>query len=384
MARILTRVSRVITCLPFLVACSLTVAGPARAQGMFHDPVDGSFDMSDWLLRKKGFLPVPIIITEPALGYGGGLALAWFRRPDNEGVSEGRFPPPTIAAAMGFYTAGGSYGGGGGFFHPFRHDSYRYLGLFAVASLDLKFFGFDPSGPLADDPRHYTIRGLFTNQRLQARLGQSDWFLGANYTFFSSKTSFETGLPAEVAPGDVDFKAGGLGATVEYDSRDNFLDARSGVDLSTNVTWYEPAFGSDRSFGKLKIAGLFYTQPRRPWEIAFRLDARSAWGDTPFFFKPYLSMRGLEALEYTDDVAVLGEGELRYGIGTRWTVLGFGGAGWTADSWSNLGDDSAVPAGGFGVRYLVARQLGLRTGLDFAFGPHGQFAFYIQMGSPWR
>jgi len=368
-----------------LFACSVVIA-PAHAQGggAFHDPVDGSFDMSDWLLRKKGFLPVPIIITEPALGYGGGLALAWFRRPGSEGQSQSAFPPPTIAAAAGFYTAGGSYGGGLGFFHPFRQDRFRYLGLAAVASLHLKFFGFDPNGPLADDPRHYTIRGLFTNQRLQARLGQSSWFLGANYTFLSSKTRFETSLPAEIAPGDVDVKLGGLGTTMEYDTRDNFLDARRGVDLSANVTWYEPAFGSDRSFGKLKVAGLFYAQPRKPWEIAFRVDARSAWGDTPFFYKPYLAMRGLEALEYTDNVAALSEAELRYGIGTRWTVLGFGGAGWTGASWSALGNNSAVPAGGFGLRYLIARQLGLRTGLDFAFGPNGQFAFYIQTGSPWR
>ena len=369
-----------------LLTCLSAAIAPAHAQFLaaFRDPVDSSLDMSDWLLRKKGFLPVPIIITEPALGYGGGLALAWFRRPTGESQSRTAFSPPTIIAAAGFYTAGGSYGGGGGVFHPFRNDSFRYLGLLAVASLDLKFFGFDPNGPLADDPREYTIRGLFSNQRLQARLGQSAWFLGANYTFLSSKSSFETSLPAEVVPGDVEVKLGGLGATVEFDTRDNFLDARRGIDLSANVTWYEPAFGSDRSFGKLKVAGLFYAQPRTPWEIAFRVDGRSSWGNTPFFYKPYLSMRGLEALEYTNNVAALGEGELRYGIGTRWTVLGFGGAGWTGESWSALGDDSAVPAGGFGFRYLVARQLGLRTGLDFAFGPHGQFAFYIQTGSPWR
>ena len=45
----------------------------------FTDADDGKLDLSEWLLDHKGFLPVPIIITEPAVGYGAGVALAFFR-----------------------------------------------------------------------------------------------------------------------------------------------------------------------------------------------------------------------------------------------------------------------------------------------------------------
>ena len=34
------------------------------------DPEDGQFDMSNYLASAQGFLPVPIIITEPAVGFG--------------------------------------------------------------------------------------------------------------------------------------------------------------------------------------------------------------------------------------------------------------------------------------------------------------------------
>ncbi len=37
----------------------------------FTDPEDGSFDASEYVLDHEGVLPVPIIITEPAVGYGG-------------------------------------------------------------------------------------------------------------------------------------------------------------------------------------------------------------------------------------------------------------------------------------------------------------------------
>jgi len=42
---------------------------------LFFDPKDGQLDLSNWLASRHGFLPVPIVITGPTLGAGGGLNL---------------------------------------------------------------------------------------------------------------------------------------------------------------------------------------------------------------------------------------------------------------------------------------------------------------------
>lgn len=34
------------------------------------DPLDNKLDTGKYLAEKKGVLPVPVIITEPAVGYG--------------------------------------------------------------------------------------------------------------------------------------------------------------------------------------------------------------------------------------------------------------------------------------------------------------------------
>ncbi|MGN8554614.1 UNVERIFIED_CONTAM: hypothetical protein OHV15_18720, partial [Microbacterium sp. SLM126] len=50
-----------------------TAPAPAPAPApklSFFDPEDGMLDLSDFLLQHKGALPVPAIITEPAIGYG--------------------------------------------------------------------------------------------------------------------------------------------------------------------------------------------------------------------------------------------------------------------------------------------------------------------------
>ncbi len=372
-----------------LVFASLvTGAGRLSAQGgrgPFRDSTDGRLDLSEWLLHRKGILLVPIVVTEPAVGYGGGASVLFFSQSLAEGRERsGRLAPPTIAGGGGFYTSGGSYGGAAGVFHPFGQDRFRYSGGVGAASLDLKFYGFDPNGPLAQDPLEYDIDALFFLQRFQGRIAGTDWFVGAEYVFLGTKTSFEGGLPPEIPTDELDVNVGGLGANIEYDSRDNLLDARRGLDITAAATWYGQTFGGDDEFGKLKLQGLLYGQPTDRWGFGIRADTRYAWSDPPFFEKPYLSMRGLPALKYANNLAVLGEGEIRFSIDQRWTLLGFGGLGWVADQWESLSDSPTVGAGGTGFRYLIARQLGLRSGLDFAFGPDGEFAFYIQVGSAWR
>ena len=354
--------------------------------GLFRDPEDGRFDVSEWLLERKGFLPVPIIITEPALGYGGGLAIAFFNQSLGERVAAGtdRLFPPTIAVGGAMFTSDGSKGWALGLFHPFRRDQFRYLGALGGASLELDFFGFDPESPLQDDPVGYTIKPLFLLQRLQARIKNTPLLVGAQYIYLQAKTTLDADVPAEIPSRDLKAQVGGLGTILEFDTRDNFLDARRGMDLIAKGMWYGPTFGGDDSFGKYQLTGLFYGQPVTQWGYGLRVDARAVSGDAPFFEKPYLVMRGLPALKYASDVTLLGEAELRWSLDARWSLLGFGGAGRVGESLGALGDSPSVWAGGAGFRYLIARQLGLGTGLDFAFGPDSEFAVYIQMGAPWR
>ncbi len=62
---------------------------PQRAgRSRFLDPDDGQLDVSSMLEHAYGFLPIPLVVTEPAVGYGGGAA-AMFVRPRQEMGQEG-------------------------------------------------------------------------------------------------------------------------------------------------------------------------------------------------------------------------------------------------------------------------------------------------------
>ena len=375
-------------CVALLLSLATLLAAPAHGQGTperFRDPEDGRLDLSDYLLNQKGLLPIPIIITEPAVGYGGGLMLAYFSQSIAERAQQGgKFIPPTIMMGGGFYASSRSYGGVAGIFRPVRRDRFRVLAALGATSLNLDFFGFDPEGPLEDDPIPYHLDMLFGFARGQARIRTSPFFLGAHYTFLGTETSVDATLPAEIPPRDLRTDVAGVGLGVEFDTRNNFLYATRGMDINVNGTWYGPAVGGDETFSKYAVQGLFYGQATERWGYGLRFDMGFSSGDIPFFMKPSLSMRGLTAGKYLSDVAALGEVEGRYSLDSRWTVLAFTGGGRVAEQVSDLGSAAGVWAGGAGFRYLMARQLGLASGVDLAVGPGGEFAIYLQAGSAWR
>ena len=59
---------------------SFTMWSPIAMSSWFADnmidPEDGMMDASDYLASARGFLPIPVIITEPAVGFGLGVAVA--------------------------------------------------------------------------------------------------------------------------------------------------------------------------------------------------------------------------------------------------------------------------------------------------------------------
>jgi len=77
-----------ITFILFWILNSVHTVQAASFFEQFIDPHDNKFDASNWLLNKKGFLPVPIIITEPAVGYGAGVALLFFHPKKDEPYQE--------------------------------------------------------------------------------------------------------------------------------------------------------------------------------------------------------------------------------------------------------------------------------------------------------
>lgn len=58
--------------------------------GQFKDPTDKALDLTTWLSKQSGFIPLPLVITDPAVGYGGGLSLIFLHGSIAEEVPSGK------------------------------------------------------------------------------------------------------------------------------------------------------------------------------------------------------------------------------------------------------------------------------------------------------
>jgi len=351
----------------------------------FKDPQDGRFDTSRFLLDLDGFLPVPLVVTEPAIGYGGGAALLFFNRNapvPGDGGRAGRVVPPDITAAGGIRTENGTKAGAVGHLGFSRDGNWRYLGAVARASLNLDYFLEAPL-PGGASELGYNLEADFVVAEARRRLGQSDWHAGLRYLRADTTSRFDLGRPGEVPARDLDVTLAGLALVVEYDDRDSIFTPASGTRLQLQATDFGPRYGGDPSFRLFKAAVNSYAKPHRDVVLGGRLDFRGTSGDTPFYAVPFIELRGIPYLRYQGERVAVAELEARWNLDGRWSLVGFGGAGRASGRDGDLGSADTRWAGGVGVRYLLARAMGLHVGLDVARGPE-EGAFYLVIGSAWR
>ncbi|HSB22023.1 MAG TPA: BamA/TamA family outer membrane protein, partial [Burkholderiaceae bacterium] len=334
----------------------LLFAGGARAGSwldQLKDPDDGQFDLSEWLLDRKGFLPVPIVITEPAVGFGGGVVATFFRESIREMSSrqgeDGRLTPPDIYAIGGAATENGTWIGMAGGMVTFDDGRYRWRGGVGRTSVNLDFYGIGGNAR----PLSYNLDGWVSVQEGMVRLGRSDvWFVGRwNYLDLTNRFDVE-GAPA-LSNLERANRASGLGLSLEVDTRDNIFTPSRGWTGSLDATFYDPDWGSDTRFQSYRAHAFMYFPVGHEFVVAGRVDGRAASGQVPFYMLPFVDLRGVPVARLQDRRTGVLETELRWNVTPRWAATGFVGAGKAWGATSSFSDGTDTTAYGVGFRYLI-------------------------------
>ena len=142
------------------------------------DPEDGWPDVSELIRSGYGALPFPIVVTEPAVGVGGGLGVLYIHRRDGE-LPETQRAPNSLSMFGAATTSNGSWFGGAAHRFFSETDKYRYLGFVGGGELNLDFYGLAGRG--TEDPRGITFEStvLATYHEAAVRIEESDVFVGA-------------------------------------------------------------------------------------------------------------------------------------------------------------------------------------------------------------
>jgi len=342
----------------------------------FFDDEDGMFDASEYLQNPGAFLLVPIPVTEPAVGYGLGLA-AVFLQPREEAGEEG-FKRPNISGVGGLLTENGTNTLGAFDMRYWRGGDLKSKVFALSSSVNLDFYT-----ATFPDPVRYNLKvlgGQFAGERAAFMEHAS---LEINYSYFEIDARLEADvLPPPVFPEREENRFSSVGFSFKYDSRDNLFSPQDGLFAKTTITLNDEAIGASKSFQKLSQILLNYWPVGDRWVLGLKLEAQALFGDYPFYAKPFVSLRGVPMMRYQGDYVAFGEFELQYKMSERVRLLGFVGAGHTWDSFESLNYEESVLSGGLGIRYRLARKFGLDMGLDIA-ASEDERAIYIQFGSAW-
>jgi hypothetical protein len=350
----------------------------------FTDTTDNAVDLSPYLSSRVGIMPYPIIITEPAVGFGGGLGLIYFHRSKEEKKS-GKYGllPPSLSMVGGIYTSNKSWMGIIAHQGSYMKDRIRYLGAIGYIDVNLTFYG---AGILEKEQAYkFNMKGFLFAQELSFRIKQTPLFLGGNYLYFGNEITFKTGLDTpELKKLTENTNTGGVNLLVQYDTRDNIFTPNRGLFWAIELGYFGKALGGDTEFKNMNIRVYTFTDKiaRKKVVAGFRFNSQYRWGDVPFYDLPFISLRGIPILRYQDHAVAVGETEWRWNAWRRWSLVGFTGAGFTAPKLNKFSLDQAKITYGTGFRYFIAKQYGMHIGLDFAWGPE-QFAWYLTFGSAW-
>jgi hypothetical protein len=397
---------RALTLNVFLVALLVFSPSVFSKQSLFIDVFDGQFDASRYLSENAyGFLPVPIIITDPALEGGAGLVGIFFHETEEDkdqrlkamqtsDAAAAHLLPPSASALAAAYTGNDSWFAGAGHMAFWDRGNIRYTGGAGHGDVNLAFYGFgDTALPKSVD---LNTKASAVFQSVRFKLGDTPFFAGVHQRYIDanispSNFSFLTGstLPQDIKDRiktvlTLDTKTSGLGLIAEFDTRDNFFSPKEGYYYTLEWIRFDESIGSDIDYNLAILEGLNYWRLADDWRMGLRLysENANANGFLPPYATPALIQRGIPFGRYQGNHVQQAELEANYEINYRWELSAFIGAGRVANELDEMSDASNLYNRGAGFRYHVARRYGFFMGLDFARGPE-DYVWYIQAGSAW-
>ena len=339
---------------------------------------DGWLDISKFLDTAHGFLPIVAPITEPAVGYGAAAALVFI---DREAAGQwGERSRPNIAVIGGLGTENGTRGVFAGHLGTWQQGRLRTLAAVADADVNLEFFGFGGNRTPGDRGIDYSIEARGGVVGGNYRIGASPWWVGARYALAQTGVAPGATLPG-VVPGDFDLRLAAFTPQITLDMRDNFFTPTRGWYVDLSMPLFREALGGDRDFEKLTLTAMHFRPLSESVFLNLRGSVKDSSDDTPFFLRPFVALRGVQALGYQGKQAAELEAELRWQFHPRFSAVGFGGAGRARGGGPGT-QESDVTTLGAGFRYLIARTYGLHMGVDVAFGPDDP-AIYVVVGNAW-
>ncbi|AHZ83950.1 BamA/TamA family outer membrane protein [Bdellovibrio bacteriovorus] len=327
---------------------------------------------------KNEFVIAPIPFLNPSQGWGIALMGQYiFTLKEDES-------PPSIVGGGAFYTEKHSYGGGLAYSGKLANDQWRVGLATGKATVFYDFYGIgynqnkqNLSVPLKQE---VDFAGIRLMKQITNKLFLGLELIGAEITTGIESENIPAGLTDKLVA-KTNFVAPNLKA--ERDTRNDSFYPTEGSLFDLQAEFHSEDLHDNTTYQTYKIAWNQYIQLAPFSVFAYRLMARFAYGDAPFYslsmFGQGGDLRGYETGKYRDKMMWAAQGEYRYRFSDRWGGVAFAGAGQLAPKVSDFEGAAFLGSGGLGVRFKIAQKNPVDFRFDTAYGDQ-KISYYFSVG----
>jgi hypothetical protein len=355
------------------------VSSTEEEESLVGSSVQKSTDAAD---QKRGEIVIaPIPLSNPAIGSGLILGVGYiFPLNKNDKLS-----PPSMIGGAGMYASSGSWALGTIAKLYLKEDRYRLTAAYGRGEVNYRLYGIgNAAGGLGIYvPIHQGGRALLIEPlvRLKWRI-----FAGPRYQWRSLGVQF-TGenLPPdfEFTSRELNAKTAALGFHMQQDQRNSQFYPDRGTLAEVIGDFFSEGIGSDLNYQSYSFALNKYFPLASKQTLAYRAYGCVVTGDAPFydlcFVGAHNDIRGYQSGRYQDRRLLASQLEYRLELPKRLGLTGFFGVAEVAPSIGKFNAENILPAGGIGLRYMVARKNHINLRFDYAIGKDGG-GFYMGLG----
>lgn len=353
--------------LPDAAQTEAPAAAPKKKDSWWHRLVTGNVDRTFERKLDVTFVAAPSYTKEASLGLGM-LASGLYRIDRTDSIT-----PPSDVSLFGNFSLSGFYMLGISGNTIFNHNRSRLTYEVSFSSKPLEFWGIGYDAGTNNPSSDYT--------RKQVRFDASYSYEIVDHTYigpvlnyaFTKGAKFDR--PEYIEGQKLQYSSLGLGAVLQYDSRDFIPNAQRGVFLMVKEVIFPKGLGTCPTtlFRTTFTADLY----QRLWKggvAAFDLYGEFNSEDTPWCMMAELGggyrMRGYYMGRYLDNDLLSCQLELRQHIWRRFGCVAWVGAGTVLPEVKAFRWQYVLPNYGVGVRWEFKHRINVR--IDYGFGQDTQ------------
>ncbi len=253
----------------------------------------------------------------------------------------------------------------------FRHDRHRLDYDVGFKSMPTDFWGFGYKAATTNPKRDYVGKKTFADVKYLYQIFRNT-NIGANLNFDYTKAKrIDEEALAYFGNQRRSYWSLGVGAIVEYDSRDVVTNPTRGVYVGANFLIRPKALGdAGHTLWRARATVDFYQRLWRDAVLAFDLHGEFNSQYTPWTMYALLGsnqrMRGYYEGRFSDLNMVAFQVELRQRVWQRLGVVVWGGAGNVFHSFDTYAWRQTLPNYGLGLRWELKK--GINARIDYGFG----------------